>query len=245
MKNITLLFFIAVALSTFFGCKKGADAKDLTGKVKILQSTFSGLADSRDSFVYNTDGNIQEIVRGAGGGTTYTYDDATHITEAQYNGAGDLIQTTKWHLNSDGLVDSATLLFGGNYSYEVFRYDNGGHKVHMDFYTAAHTLDAVYDWVITNGNSTNYNYTDELGNFLGGQTTVFNDKLNSIGTEQIGQSFLGKASKNLPVSAQQSIGGSTNNYTWTYTFDSQGRMATSIQNDGSGNPVITQVVTYY
>jgi len=197
---------------------------------------------------------VKSAIIDSGYANTYTYDSLGRQIMAQIDtvvttygyGQGYVLKTitlagqqfiTDYTTNASGLATSDTKGY-------VYAYDNSGYLISKS-YTGAGSFDSI-TYTISGGNaitSVEHQADSATNNVITTNYTY----LSTIDSRNFGLAFLGKANTNLisTVAITQTISGSsyTANYTYTYSYDSRGRVSQQVINNGSASYISTY--TYY
>lgn len=211
MRNIFLTVVVFCAAGMLASCKKDSNkAEEPESGPRIKRMVWVYPNDSSvTEYKYDEKGRIREVAEG-GYTNFYTYPTGRAEFRQVLNGKTDTF-TAIFLLNSKGLADSMYSI-NSDHSIEAgysMEYDAEGYMIRNE--------DGIMH--IENGNLV---LAETLGS-PGAPKSVFTytDKLNTIGSENTGMLFLGKQSKNLQ--SKYTYSGGTENY--SYTFDSEGRVA--------------------
>jgi|GEM_PF-2949665 len=229
--------FIAFVVLFFAGCKKDAAVSGLPTSVTVsnVKSTIStSPTGALDTFVYTYDGNGRQLSNKTDTVvTSYVYASGTVTMNIAL--AGEIF-TTIYNTNSAGQAISDTK--GNTYSYDSLGY----------LTLLAHTISGGYDstvYTIVNGNVTT-SVLRQIDAATNNTVTTTYTYLSTVDSRNYGLAFLGKQNTNL-ISTEnitQVINGATytSSYTYTYTFDNQGRVVQQLE--ASGSDTYTTSYTY-
>jgi len=242
MKKITILLICGLIL-VFDACKKEdktpPDDDNPLPEYPLVKFAINEDGDTT-KFVYDTLFRADTIIgiefsNGSNSGPNFsTFGSPSNILEYTYNSNTVFVNgTASYNLNSKGLVASPVTQGSISIAYS---------------YNADSTLSSrttqgiVVNYTYANGNLTGY--TSTFPNGTGGTvsrtgTYTYTSHPNTFGNKNIGQFFLGKSSTNaLSNWNETSLNNSTGevieyNVDYTYTLDSEGRIATMQKNDGT------------
>ncbi len=247
-KQVFTLPAILIALTIIFiaGCKKETTDDPKPGNLNglIQKQTYvninpnTGDTSSRGEMRYTYDANgwqtrreeYQDGVLNA----TYTYvNSSSQVIESITNSSGSTTTDTMY-LNAQGYVDHVSNIV----STEPRSYDADGHLIKNVFSTSGYVFTYTHTWI--NGNKTQMHvvsdpaYLEYTYNY-----TYSTDKKDYRNT---GTPYNGKESTYMVLSN----GAGIINWSYTYTYDSQGRVVTSIENLVTADPNQnnTKYVTY-
>lgn len=229
------------------GCKKstsGGTASSYKVKTIVSSVTQSG-STTNDSitYVYDASGRLVADVHSGGASESVVYNGSTFtLTTYHYP------NPYTGHLNTQGLVSSITTptIPAGSFYISNFNYDNNGYFINGNSLTGSNPTDTTVDTYTNNNlvhedfgslgfNTNTYSSTTEYRDF--GFSGIYNS-LN--GPDVWCGTVFGHNSKNLISSSIDDTGATT---TFTYTFDSYGRVVTETQTS-PGN-VTSLRFTYY
>lgn len=180
------------------------------------------------SYDYDSEGRLTRWEQ-TGAGTTYLvtiqYGSGTVTwTESFTDSSGTQSGTTIYTLNGQGLAASDNS--GNTYTYNA----DGNQTM-----TSGSSGSFTYTWV--GGNNTVETAADSSGTVQGTTTkTYLTDK---VDYRDYGLGFMGKPSKNLISSSASTWGGSTQNATYTYEYDSKGRVSKETMTYSGSTPSVT------
>ncbi len=191
---------------------------------------------SSASYTYDEQGRILTSKSSKGPGAQYQY--TSNVAIKQLSAAGNIgAQTDTFRLNSNGWVEmEADNYEGKTQSLSKYKYDVGGFMVEARQFING-SLAGTASYVIVKGNRTDYTYIDEKKEVLSKvHYTYYNDKINTIGEENMGMLFHGRDSKNL---FKESIGLNAKGDTvsinfYSYKFDNQGRVTQRVLRQKNG-----------
>lgn len=243
MRKIFLAVIILGAAAVLAGCKKdnGDKGGGGGGSTARIHTRYSETAGDTSTFTYeyNMDGKLTKLVHSKAGQEDYVqlYVYSAGRVEYLLPSASDTIRST-YFLNSQGLADSSVSEFGESvtrFSYDANGYLIRGVRSNMGHDFLAATYSIAGGNLVSIANDPPVNYTE---------TYTYTDKVNTIGNENTGQGWMGKQSVNLM--ATQHIEPSNYNSSFTYEFDSLGRVSSYVQVSGSGSSSVTKyTITYY
>jgi len=222
-------------------------------------SASSRAANDTTVYFYNDDGRITKIKNSYVGGIIFTYEPG-RIIEKYYR-PKNVIDVDTLILNKQGLVEKIT---HHKYpSYDSLIYDRDNHLIRELMYVHAGagkdtlTFSRNFDYI--NGNQVHF--SKEVIRYSGYMSSSdcstcidqYDDKrINTIGKENIGMSFLGSDSKNtlLPVDrgpkGMSCLGAYGGQDHYTYNYDAMGRIITQIDYDSDLRiPPIKIAYSYY
>lgn len=197
---------------------------------------------------------IKTAVIDSGYVNTYTYDSLGRQIMAQIDtvvttyayGQGYVLQTialageqfiNDYTTNASGLATSDTKGY-------VYIYNSSGYLISKS-YTGTGNFDSI-TYTISGGNVTT-SVEHQADSATNNTITTTYTYLPNIDSRGFGLAFLGRANTNLinTVAITQIIGGSTYSVssTYTYSYDSRGRVAQQVINNGSAS--YTSTYTYY
>lgn len=243
MITMKLIFKVCVILSFFsiiiFSCKK--DKNNYNNNVvpsipKISTVTYkSGTTSSTNIFSYNSNGTLNILTESDGSYTKYEYA-GTKIAVKSYNNSGILTKTDTLTLNSSGLAVN----YSSSNSYTTYEYDvNGYLKKELKYNYNVLTDSTLYKILDGNTTTISLNGIQQPYNYLV-EYQFLTDKVNTIGNENGGITFLGKQNFNLPQSYTVS-GSMQYSMVYTYEYDSKGRVYKQIENGGPDTTIFTYV----
>ena len=222
----------------FAGCKKDPAISNTPTNVTVsnvksqITTSPTGVM---DTFVYTYDSNGRQLSNQTDTVvTSYVYASGTVTMNIAL--AGETF-TTIYNTNTAGLATSDNK--GDSYGYNSLGY----------LTILSHAVSGGYDstaYTIVNGNVTT-SVQHQIDATTNNTVTITYTYLSTIDSRNIGLAFLGKQNTNL-ISTEnitQVINGSTysGSYTYTYTFDSKGRVVQQLQ--ASGSDTYTTSYTYY
>jgi hypothetical protein len=166
------------------------------------------------------------------------------ITVKKYDALDNLVSTSSYFLNSSGLADSSVTQNGAVHS--RMTYDIEGHLTRQINYDQ---FDQLYE---TKTNQyLNNNLISAVTVDVNGNITIRYDYLdydlshkNTVANANLGQSFLGKSSQNIPMKVNANLSGILYNFSYVLTFDSQGRIINQKTYDPGGF-LSEQIYSYY
>jgi hypothetical protein len=222
MKKIINSFIIAGAVSALIfssGCKKAAT---IDGHVASYTETKTVTGQTpvttTTTLTYDAQNRLTEIQATNSTPTTYSYGSGT-VTQIQ--GANQVI----FQLNGSGLATSDNVG-------DVWVYDNNGYNT--NYTNVGQGVSAVL--TISNGNLTSQQYTQNNVT-----STTSYTYLTTTDYRNYGQAFFGKNSVDLENS--ESTSPANTSKTFSYTFDSKGRVQTQTYISGTTNDVTTYTYT--
>ena len=233
----------------FNSCKKEnispitSNIKPSIKKIKTQKISYSG-GDLTQTFYYNSEGKILQLVSSNNDSAVYEYS-ANKIIVKNYN-SNQLNSTEEYELNDLGLAKSRVITvinkqmhvfnFLKNYknaenalenSSYTFEYNNDKYLIKTTYLNSNGSTSVITN-SISNGNYVSYTveYTYENQPVINHEDSEFyTDKINAIGNEYRGISFLGKDGKNLVKKTIFNYNGnSTQTTNYTYEYDSAGRV---------------------
>ncbi len=229
----SIIAFIVIA-AFLGGCHKDASViVTHTSKVKSESTTSPSGIPYTVTYTYDSSGR-QVVSQTDTVVTTYVYGPDT-ITKTI--DLANHFYVTKYAVNAAGMILSDSKFY-------VYNYDNNGYLS-----TLSYTGNGNYDstvYTISGGNvmSAVLHQVDSGTNNLVTTTYTY---MSNTDSRNYGMSCMGKQNNNL-ISTQtvtQVINGSTysESYTYTYSFDSQGRVTQQVRS--SGTAMYTTTYTYY
>ena len=243
MKKLLTLLILLTLFST--SCSKNDDPQPQSINSIPKVKTIAYGSTNASTFTYDYQGRILKQGESDGSKVEYIYN-ANSVIENSFNSALTLTKTYSIELNTNGLIENATLIFPYNID----------HRLEYTYNTDKQL--AVLK--STSGTNFNLNYNEEykytskqLNNKkryqLDGtlfQTTnyeYFTDENNSIGFKNRGLNYYADVSE-FPIKSEMIIFSATNSntYFYDYNYDSKNRISKKIIN--SGNDGINDI-TYY
>lgn len=223
MKNAICFSIALLTVGIFSSCEEETvDA--INGKVASMASD-----GTNTSLEYDDQGRLTSYTQTGGGNTyqvTIQYGSGTVTwTESFTDSSGTASGTTIYSLNGQGYAVSDN---GGT----TYTYDSDGHLLSE----TSSSSSVEYTW--SGGNQVSNVNSDSTGAAQYTQTkTYLADKEDY---RDFGMAFLGKQSKNLINTVTDNYGATTYNATYTYEYDSKGRVSKeTVAYQGSSNPSVT------
>ena len=236
--SIKINLSVAVIAMVFLlaGCQKDKAVSNGSVTVSLVKSQISTSPTGvMDTFIYTYDSNGRQLSNKTDTVvTSYVYASGTVTKNIAL--AGEVF-TTVYNINNAGLATSDTK--GNSYGYNALGYLTILVPITIGGYDS--TL-----YTIVNGNidSALQHQVDAATNNTVTTTYTY---LSTIDSRNFGLAFLGKQNTNLinTENITQVINGTTytSSYTYTYTFDTQGRVVQQLK--ASGSDTYTTSYTYY
>jgi hypothetical protein len=218
-KQIVAIALIAlvVILASTAGCKKAVTGTPMAAShlVKSMTTNLNGTLSSA-SYTYNSQGKVVSVQYSSTFHYSVSYG-ADTINYLFYDSAATSPSgSVTYTLNSAGyaITDNQG---------DIFSYDANGEKTW--------SREPGYDsasWTWSNGNTIVQNDT-----MYGVITQYINSYLTTLNTLNFGEPFLGKYVKNLVNTQTVISAGSSQTFTYSYQFDSEGRV-TQLTKSGNG-----------
>ncbi len=232
----------------YSSCKKEADDStpaDVAAVVKSVSQIPSGM---NTNYTYDSQGRLETVRNSDGTGMNIVYSGDT-VTESLLNDSGYVFARNILFLNVNGIATASYFrdTFGGILSYSEYFYDGNNFKIDERNYAPSGTQTGHKEWSISANNVYYYSTTDSLtlqNNATIGYSYSFEAK-NTIGNDNMGLKYYGKSSENLEKTMQKasSITGNVY-YTFQYTFDGSGRVASKSAYNHLSELVYTNTYTY-
>jgi hypothetical protein len=200
---------------------------------------------STDTFIYNSDGTLARRGHSYGGASVFTYSPGM-IIESQYDVSGALTGSVTYTLNGQGIADSAVVMTGSaTYTYHKYGYDADLHKILERVYDGSGQFAASYAWTYSSGNMIAEQFSDNLGNPYHTQIIGYTNIANTYANANVGQSYLGKSTANVPDHG--TVTGTTvaAKYTYQYTLDAYSRVSGMTSYDSISSTSVSTTFTYY
>ncbi|HUZ59072.1 MAG TPA: hypothetical protein VMU83_09835 [Hanamia sp.] len=225
IKLIIKLFATLVAVSLFAGCKKDSTSTQPQSSCKVTSISVGGAI--AETVAYNTNGTIDSIVSGTDI-TSYVYSGNT-ITETTLN-SGQFDNIAIVTVNSDELATNVRTEYSADGTdWDNAAYEYNGSQVTKLISTSSYTVSAdttSFQWsagnlasVIEDGDTTKIDY--------------FTDKLSQPGDylslSQLHQGYEIFINKNIIKTI--TTGADVSNL--TYTYDTNGKITSLTENDGT------------
>lgn len=195
------------------------------------------------NYYYTKDGKITSI-SGKGGTVNFHYNGNAVIKQTITND-GRITNTDSMILDEHGHV---ILFLDPQYptTYHRMEYSPNGFRLSYAIFSNAQII--LKCSFQNNGGNERWSTTvDEKGKTSDATYSKFlTDKENTIGNEQMGQSFMGRSSQNL-VSESKVVVSSKDTLTriFNYHFDSKGRVINKVEYNGAGTLQDSLLYTYY
>ena len=178
------------------------------------------------------------------------------VTEKDYSADSILGLTVIYTLNAEGYAIQSvstggkkksldfrsvfSMLFGNqspSSATNTYEYDADGYLTKIVLNSGTSTSETI-TFTVVNGNRVGTSYL--TGGFTyTGTSQYLMDKINTIGYENMGITFMGKQEKNLVQTAAISMSGVSLTQTYTYQYDSQNRVTNSIVTTPGQNAIST------
>lgn len=210
----------------FFGTNKSNYTYDSQRRISQNIITYEGSPDKQQTFKYEYTGT-QVIVR-------------------EYDASMTLKYTSYLNLNSKSLVDTSFERNGEEIV--VHKYDSDMHLTGKKEYDQNNNLNRSQEYKYENGNLTSLIYYDESGNKKSSYEFPEYDlkKFNSMDNVNVGQSYAGKLSNNIPLKVVINSNGFSRESYIVYDLDNSGRVTKmSTYEFGSPTPSLEQNIEYY
>jgi hypothetical protein len=243
MKKVFPLALLSLLIIA--SCKKKDEATPAIAKIKtaIIPDLIGGTIDTLNYF-YNNDGTVEKVTYGTGlAKRVYVYG-SNSISEVFYNYTGSIAGTTTYFLNDAGLADS---MYDSSTDYRYsYEYDANGFLTKSTFRGPSNNISSVQTYV-NNGTNVTNTYAADAGGTVTSSTeqTFFTDKKNTTGNENIGKKFLGKSSANPGHTWSSTSLSTTYTGSWSYSYDSEGRILLQNMLNNAGTVFGTNTYTYY
>ncbi|MDB5226429.1 MAG: hypothetical protein JWN78_622 [Bacteroidota bacterium] len=256
MKSGNKFIMLFVFTLLFFGCKK-TSTTNVTNTPPTLVSTLtfnpSGIV---DSFYYDSLNRISRSKQiGNAGYTSYVYKGSDSVIVYAVASTTDSSRSTTYKINSAGLV--SVIYYNTSNSSSSYTYDANGYPLYV--FTTSSLGSATDTFVISSGNISEHRSqgTNVFLSFTQKQTYTFiTDKTNSVNNASRGMPFFGKSNTN-PISTEifhsvtttiipfPSTNTVDETYSYTYEYNSAGRVTKITKTTGSSGAVNAESYTYY
>jgi hypothetical protein len=162
--------------------------------------------------------------------STISYEAYKYIWTSVFVESGNKMERTGT-LNEKGLVTSVTHIcsIDRDSGTEILEYNSEGYCIHC-LLTYKDGIKNENTYTFSGGNLVEGKESFQH-NFYDWKYTYYTDRVNTIGVENLGVSFMGKQSKNLIKSETKKETGKE--VTYTYEFDSKNRVTKQLCSDGS------------
>ena len=249
--NMNKIFYFILAITLFLAsCKKKSDTFG-TGDVAaaVLKSVSQVPNGIITNYSYDSQGRLVQQSNSNLSGTNIVYSGDT-VTETMINDSGSVYAINTVFLNASGIATSSFLrdTSGSILSYSQFFYDSSDFRIQQRTYAPSGTQTAYQEWNISYNNVYYYTSTDSLifqNNAEIGYSYSYDHK-NTIGNYNTGLQYYGKSSENVETILSKSSSATGNvRYTFQYTFDSSGRIASKTAYNHLNELVYTNTYTYY
>jgi len=246
-KAFYVLLVIAVSYTS---CKKEEDNTPTypPASEAVLNSVSQSPSGYSESYSYDGEGRITTIQRASGSRTDITYASDT-VTETTFTDSGTIASRKVVFLNSSGLaVNSFTGDTSGNIlSYSTYTYDADNFKIGERTTDNLNNEFAQQTWSISDKNVYYYTSTDAAttqNNLTIAYSYSF-EKESTTGNQNKGMKYYGNSSVNVmkTLNKQSSVTGNVY-YSFQYTYDDSGRVATQTAYNHQNEVVYTNTYTY-
>lgn len=243
MKNLKTIVYLALLLSIVVlgGCKKN------TGNTPTpLVKTRNIAPSDTENFTYDAQGRvINKVTKGIPLSISYSYNGNTITAVEDTSGISQY--TFVYTLGSSGLTTSAILkalnVISSAFTLTYYQliYDSDGHLITE---TMADSSGKQYYGLHNTWTGGNLTLKIETTGSFKNDTFLYtySNQKSTIENENMGMSWRGKGSENLPTTRKTNALGYKKDITYRYTYDAAGRVATVI--DDVTNDIL-ESYTYY
>lgn len=244
MKKLILLS--VVVLSGISACKKEKSSAPATPKIKTIATlTASGYTDT-NTYVYDAQERIASVTRSDGYLKVMTYSPGRAIN-TYYPVPGVIAGTETFFLDANGIADSVLTVFGVNISHTKYIYDSEGHQTIQKFYDDVNAPTSTRNFIWDDGNKRELYIVNPALQMLAHVTYNFvPGHKNTTGNQNYGLDMLGIDSQN-PIASrvETSASNSIAVFNYTYTYDSEDRIASMTLYTNTGSFYSSETYTYY